>query len=180
MSAKEESSPARTSLLGRFFFCVDPKSIAILLVGVLQVPACMLLLYATVAQFPPDIRVFWNLPVPKGGSPGIGPYSITIILTIVLIWHTVAMIRKRTWAILVAAIPYLALGVLRLKKGVSELHQLESPVDIRVLSDHVVDFCMGIVSIYIFVVALKIMVDYFTTRNKSCEGETTVRAALPK
>lgn len=120
-----KGSPKKSSsFLERFFSRVDTQSSTILWVGILQIPVCLLLLYLAVVAFPPNFGVFWNLPVPKGQTVGLGPYLLNLFASIFAVFHTIAMMKKKRWAIVAAALPYLTIGGWRLFKTIrATLHE---------------------------------------------------------
>lgn len=55
----------------RILSWVDPKSTQFVCLGLIQAVYTFLVIWTTVAAFPPDLTVLWNLPVPKDGRIGI-------------------------------------------------------------------------------------------------------------
>jgi hypothetical protein len=129
---------------------VDPKSHWITVIGALQLLGVVLLVYGIFALYPPNLAVGWNIPVPAGQRVGIGAYAMLIIATILLGVHAICLIMRSKWAVIVAGVPYLAIGILGVRRNVHVLQGRAIEWSMNTIIEVMTSWFMVFLHVYVF------------------------------
>jgi hypothetical protein len=151
----------------RILFSVDPKSNWIMLAGLLQLVPALVLIHGSFATFPPDLSVWWNLPVPKGGRPGVGAFLVLAGITILLLWHSVGLILRSRKAILIAGLPYVGMAIYGIVRRIEYVRTHDIVWNERFLMDVTTSLGGLFITLSVVFAALRILVDILDERKKS-------------
>lgn len=151
----------------RLLSSVDPKANWITFAGIYQLLGVILLVYGVFALFPPDLGIWWNVPVSKGERVGIGGYLLVVAVALLLTVHTIGMILRSRWAVLAAGLPYLAFAVWRTHGLVNYLLTHSIKWNVETSMDLLTSCFMIGVYVHISLAALRILSDILDERRKS-------------
>ena len=146
---------------------MDYKGLSLRMIGAFQLLAIALLIFVVVNVYPPDLEVWWNVPVPKGGRVGIGAYLLLLLATSLFAWQTVSLIRLKSWAIVVGAPFYLGIGIQSIYKQVSFLASTSVEWNERSIVNALVSFHTSFMFLFACIVAIGELRLMFSNRKAS-------------